>query len=444
MFFTSLRIAMILVSLLAASTARADMFVLPRGAGFKDGSNWQNALDASTGGLQKGWDTLAAGETCWVGSGEYAGVSLQIKAGGSEGQYKKLIGIDRGAGLPLFIGDWTKDKPAKGRNFIEVARGVNSWWIQDLRVRHYRIGLAGAGRHNTAHIENFDVDNARSGIELSGGATAENLAIGTHDVVIEDCDFKNYTKRGLRVQGGVYNLQVRRCTADAGGREWAVEPFQMGFNVMGGENGVKDHDISFEACVASRNYNDAGDQYWNADGFVAERNAYNLRYLNCRAFDNTDGGWDDKSLNPALIGCIALRNKRNFRFWTTGTATLFNCVGAYAFKPGGTGSADGLWTPGKVRAEFCTFHGNPVGIELDGAKAEVELVNCIVSSDAVGQTSKVEDGSQLKSLGSILWQPGAAGLDPQFESAARAQWNGSGSALNSKKYGLAKGYHSGR
>ncbi len=436
----------VLACLVCGSVRAADQYVLPQGAGTKTGSSWENALDASSGGLQKGWDAIAPGETCFVGGGQYAGVTLSVSSGGTAGRYKKLVGVNRGGLRPRFVGTWTKEQPSKGPDCISVRQGVSYWSLENLDLRSYRNAVVSSGgRHVGVRVLNIDVTGARAGMELTGGGLATEPGIGTHDVLIQDCDFVGFTKRGIRFQGGNYNVRVVNCLADAGGKAWAVEPFQMGFAVQGSQTSDKkataaspDHDITFIRCTAKNSYNDAGDKYWNADGFVAESTPYNIQYLGCRAFDNTDGGWDDKSRNPVLKDCVALRNKRNFRFWTrTGTATLTNCIGAYAIMPGGTGSAAGLWTHGNVRAENCTFHNNPISLDLDTAEANVELRRCIVSSDDARISVKptVDAGAKL------LLVETASGVNPGFI-AARQNWSGEGKAFDSTLYGSQKGYRS--
>lgn len=443
---------MLLLCVAGAPAPGADQYVLPGGAGTRDGSSWENARNAAAGGLQKGWDALAPGETCFVGGGRYPGVTLVLGSGGVPGKYKRLLGVNRAGQRPQFIGAWTREQPARGPDCITARQGAGCWRLENVEIRGYRIGVASTGgRHTGVRIVDVDVRGARSGIELTGGAPAARPELGTHDVGIQDCEFVGYTKRGIRFQGGNYDVRVVNCLADAGGRGWAVEPFQMGFAVQGAETSGKqptgaapDHDIAFENCVARNNYNDAGDNYWNADGFCAEGTPYNLRYVDCRATDNTDGGWDDKSPNPVLINCVALRNKRNFRFWTrTGVATLTNCIGAFSRKPGGSGTETGLWTQGGVRAENCTFHNNGIGTDLDGARANVELRRCVVSTDAAkaGVPSTVETGGKLTLLETAIWQEGKGGEDPQFGSA-RATWDGIGADMDSRRWGKAKGYHS--
>jgi hypothetical protein len=85
--------------------------------------------------------------------------------------------------------------------------------------------------------------------------------------------------------------------------------------------------------VALNHYHDNGEGYWNADGFVAEGGVHNLRFIGCKAFDNTDGG---------------------------------------------SGDDLGLWTNSVVTAEQCTFHDNGTNISpVDGG--QVVLTRSILS-----------------------------------------------------------------
>ncbi len=432
-----------LAALLQSIPVAADLHVLPQGAGTKDGSSWQNALDGAR--LQAAWDALKSGQTLWIGSGAYSGAKLNIGSGGEAGKLKTLAGKDTGGGAPVFTGTFKKDNPAKsGTTFITLSDGADFWQVQDIHLRDYGIGIASkAGGHVGARIRNFDVTGCREGISLHGGAAEANPELGSHDIEISDCEFTNYTKRGIRLKNGNYDFKITNVVADAGGKAWATEPFQMGFDVIGDDaarekktKGAPDHDITFTNCVALNNYHDNGEKYWNADGFVAERGVYNLRFINCKAFDNTDGGWDLKAENTLLEGCVALGNKRNYRFW--GTTKMVRCLSAYSVYPGGSGGDLGLWTSGTVTVEQSSFYNSGISPE-DGGK--VVVTNSLVarSKERPGTAPlSAKDGVTL--VETVLWDETAAqGENPQFVNPS-ATWEGQGDAFNSKKFGPAKGY----
>jgi hypothetical protein len=324
-----------------------DKYILPKGAGTKDGSSWANALDAAA--LQQGWDALSPGQTLWVGSGTYSGGSFSISKGGTADKLKTLAGKDTGGGLPVFTSTFNKNQPEKGGPFISASEGADYWSVQDIQLQNYAFGIVSKeGGHEGVRIRNFDVTGCREGISLNGGGTAQNPEIASHDWEIRDCDFVNYTKRGIRLRNGNYDFKITNCVANAGGREWATEPFHMSFSIEGeysrdkANPGAHDHDITFTNCVALNNYHNYGTKYWNADGFCAERGVKGLRFVNCMAFDNTDGGWDLKAEDVMFENCVSMGNKRNFRLWGS-TNTMTNCLIASSVWPGGSGGHTGLW-----------------------------------------------------------------------------------------------------
>jgi hypothetical protein len=118
-------------------------------------------------------------------------------------------------------------------------------------------------------------------------------------------------------------------------------------------------------------------------------------------------------------------------------------TGAFSVKPGGNGTAAGLWAKGSVRAEHCTFHDNDINLDLDEATARVELIRCIVSGSRTrnGTPSTVEPGGTLTLTQTAVWGEGKSGDDPRFASG-RSGWDGTGPGMDSRRYGKARGYHS--
>ena len=77
------------------------------------------------------------------------------------------------------------------------------------------------------------------------------------------------------------------------------------------------HDFTISNCIMRNFRMELGaENYWNGDGYSSERKNYGLRFLNCSAFDCTDGGFDLKSTGTFLDGCVADGNKFNYRFWS--------------------------------------------------------------------------------------------------------------------------------
>ena len=424
-------------------------YVTPGGAGAKTGLDWDNAYSKAS--IVTAWNEVGAGGVVYIGSGAYTMTAqLTLAGGGAAGAPRKIIGVDRGSGLPVFSGNWTKTNFSKGINGVIFGADSNHCWIENLVLNNFRTGVgfsSASSARSDFTIRNVDMNGVREGVLFAVDCV-------TTQVLIEGCDFVGFTKHGVRFQGGASDVTLRNCVADAGGQNYATEPFQMGFHIQAPPDGTtlanNDHDIAFEDCTARNSYWSTGTGYWQGDGFVGERDSYNINFLRCRAFDNTDGGWDIKSNNITLTDCVSLRNKRNYRIW--GTATLFNCVGAYAIKRGGSGTAAGLWASGQITARFCTFYENGIEIHLDGSAARVTLEDSIASkAGASGSFVKLENSapsSQPVWTRSARYKPGVTSgegsdANPQFFNAV-STWEGVGNNFDSQFYGLTKGYNSGR
>ncbi|MCX7006330.1 MAG: hypothetical protein NTY53_03620 [Kiritimatiellaeota bacterium] len=437
----------------------ADLFVTPTGAGQRDGSSWENALPGNAPGvLQAAWDALAPGRTCRVGSGVYAGVGLAIASGGSgPDKMKRLAGEDTGQGLPWLVGTWNPAKPEGGSTFISLKSEVAHCAFENLRLARYQFSFfSQKGRHVGLRIRNCHLHEFRYGIFLCGLAYTDQPELASHDIEIADCQFIHFTKNAVRLQGGNYDVRVINCVADAGGKDWMKEAFQICYDLAGDsprrqshkdpKTWAGEHDILFINCVA-RNAIYGKSRYWQGDGFCAENDVRNLAFVNCSSFDNADGGWDVKARNVIYVNCISLRNKMNWRIWNH--AFMFNCLSAYSFKRGGSWITAGLWSIGDVHAAHCTFHNNSsqqfAADKKGDAEAKIALQQCLVSCDGTNaQAEKLyTDEARVTRTATSEWL-GTTGADLHYVAAATSKsWTGEPpDAFDSRNCGPAQGYHS--
>lgn len=84
----------------------------------------------------------------------------------------------------------------------------------------------------------------------------------------------------------------------------------------------------------------APEQYWNGDGFSAERGNSGLLFRACEAWDNSDAGFDLKATGSLLDDCVAGRNARNYRLWSSIALTRVTSVDPN--KIGGIGDTNHL------------------------------------------------------------------------------------------------------
>lgn len=417
----------------------ADQFVTPEGAGEQTGADWDNARSAKDGGLQVAWNAVGPSNTLFLGSGEYRDILLEILAGGgSPAAMKRLQGVDTGTGLPLFTGSLDMDKIRDGwQTMIKGSPNTGYWSLADLRFRNCSCAIRLYGSNVGVRISGIDVERVREAFNVYGVRNPDDK-FATRDVVISDCTVNIYTKRCLRIRDGVSDLSVIRVRADAGGREWFREAFPIGFHVESEAHLPPCHDITYIDCSASGNWHPNGDAYWNADGFGAENRASGIVYLRCHASNNTDGGWDDKSANPVLIDCVALRNKRNYRFWSRpGPATLQNCVSAYAIDHRSGKPGTGMWLAkgASVRASHTTFYANRHAIHLaaEGRPTFCELDHCLLAGDKDSLLIEAGNGGEVTMTSTSKGTIGDAETDPQLTSPT-PDWPSGDSAFHSKRF----------
>jgi hypothetical protein len=452
------------------------------GAGRKDGSDWENAFPG--GGLQRAWDGTPPGGSLLVGSGTYRDAHLEVSTGGTGPRalratqdaraepverpraWKSLVGVDTGAGAPVFVGDWKREDPKRGPTFIDLKDEVDYCRFENLAVRNYqRAVFSRHGRHTGLRFRNVDVRDSRFGIWLYGLANRDEAELATHDVEIRDCEFVHFTKSAVRLEGGNHDVRVIDCLADAGGEDWMKEAFQICYNVRGsyssrradGPRWADERDIMFVNCVA-KSCVWSRDRYWQGDGFCVEGGCSRIAFVSCLASDCADGGWDVKSSDNVFVNCVALRCKFNMRIWRE--AFMFNCLSAHSYKHGGSWTSAGLWTPGELRVLRSTFCLNSrhqiLADKKRGSTARVTLENCIVAFDssAPGGTKAFGNPERVTTRRSVVWDRAAARDAPasRGEEAGAAgdpgvtgprSWNGTpADEFDSARFGSSKGFHS--
>ena len=165
----------------------------------------------------------------------------------------------------------------------------------------------------------------------------------------------------------------------------------MGFDV---ENPA--HDIEFRNCTSTRNRYTLS-EYWNGDGFKAEDETRDIRWIDSSATDNADAGFDIKTIDAYLEGVTALRNTRNIRIW--GSAVLKNIFAAESRQHGGVATEAGLWSVGMMECHHCAVKNNTIQIhaERNNREATIRFFDSILSFDSgrQGETIRREEGTRV-------------------------------------------------
>ncbi|GHB97895.1 right-handed parallel beta-helix repeat-containing protein [Cerasicoccus arenae] len=434
----------VLLLLSLSALQAADFYMTPSGANSEDGSDWANALPASSIGTTLN-TTMGPGDTLFIGSGDYINIGITLDSDGTSGSPKTITGVDTGGGIPHFNGNpsWVRSNPDSGRWQILTVRG-DYWVVENLELSHVRYAIRNTNADSATNITFRDITmhDVRHGVYVNY----------MDNSTFENCVVQEYTKQGFRLDRGCDNVTFTDCYADLTGGDtswWDYsENFPYGFVVNKGS--TINSNITFEYCVAIDNrknnqLDSDGDplSYWNGDGFVVEDNTGGItEFIGCLSINNEDGGYDIKS-EASFVDCTAVKNYRGFRLWHT-TKTLENCVATYPFRrstgnPSGsdTSSGSGVWTQnGTSTLSNFTFHGNN-GRGLDEAgSGGLTATDSIISFS--GASGSFTSGSVTLGAGSVTYRPGS-GTDPDFVNPSSA-WDGSGDDMNSQTYADTKGY----
>ncbi len=459
-------IAVVFFGATSIKSLAADVFILPEGAGAKDGSNWENARSGTPEDFQNVWSALAPSETLFVGSGTYPEVAISAEKGGEADKPVKIVGVDRGQGLPLFTSKFDKDAANPGKTgavFFEAMTGASNFELSNLHLKGYNNGILLKGQNSNIKISKMNIENSRECIRSEGGATAENLEKGSHDVDISDCRFINFTKRGIRLQNGNYKWRIERCYADAGGKEWGTEIFPICYHVIGDsealanrKTGYKpvliDHHIEFIDCAAMNAYcestkkGSSGDKaYWNGDGFCVENDCHDISYNRCVSMHHTDGGWDDKSVAPVYKDCVAMDNKRNIRIHKGTGAKMINCLTGFSFKRGGSGPASEIWTDGSIDVINSTIISNgSLPVEIMYGNSPDAKLTFKDSIFVIKGNAELPKSEQVKLVDSVIQKDDDPATDVGISATKDTGWKELVKTYDSSKYGDSKGFSSTR
>ncbi len=435
-----LRAGLAVAASLAPALQAADYFILPAAAGTGDGSSWVNAAAPSD------WPAsvakLSAGDTLRIGSGTYDKVQLALTASGRKGAPITLLGEDTGGGLPLFQGSWTKENPASGEIFAKLAIKTGFVTLKNLRFQNYLAVAVTSGGNEGITLSGLDAKDVRMGAVFKNSARADDLTTWTRDVLVENCTFTGFTKSALRWEGGNRDFRIVNCHGDAGGKPYATDPFHMIYDIRGDTRKdlpdliarVHDTQITFIGCTARNSWHQppAGKNYWNGDGFVAENGVSKLTFIDCMAFDCTDGGWDLKATEVVFKGCVSFRNKRNYRIWRE--AKFENCIAGYPVHRGGSGDSAnfGVYGSGGITLDRCTIVGDPTpfGIEIKDGPADAVVVRAkdtLILSDGA---SAPATGKQVELLNTPALPLTGGPQGPVFKITPTQDWDGAGTVFN--------------
>lgn len=232
-----------------------------------------------------------------------------------------------------------------GNGLVVLDRPTSGVVVDDVRVDGgYRV------------VENTGIDRSAAacvGLRVSN-VTATNLRRGFARIRYDSRDgsFADITASGM-LTTGAHDLPCGIAMADEAS------------------------DFRFDRCtMRGFRWKRKDRQYWNGDGFSAERGNRRLIFRNCAAWENSDGGFDLKASDSLLDDCLSGRNARNYRLWSSIRATRLTSLDP--IKVGGIGD---------------TVHFALMGAKArQGAPIVIRIAHLVVKSSRAWPIFDVHDG----------------------------------------------------
>ena len=273
---------------------------------------------------------------------------------------RPLFRLERGADHLAFA---NFDCIRMGNGCFLVVAPITDLTITGIHAANVRRFFETAAQaESTATIAGLNISN----VEISGFSKgAIRLAYDTHDVVISDV-----VGDSLQYDG---------------------DNFAVGVHLLDSV-----HDVRLQR-VTMNNARDTLHDYWNGDGFAAERGVYNVLLTDTSASGNTDAGYDLKASGVRLVNAEAHGNKRNFRLWGR-EVILESCIGTDPELRGGAGTQAQLHLAEAAYVEV-------IGCTFTDSDPETIVFDIVDQSHLVIRTAYVEHSSSAR-LSAIA--PGAA------------------------------------
>jgi hypothetical protein len=443
-----------LLNLTGASQATT-FYMTKEGAGAKNGASWENAFPISSSpAVLNG--TMQPGDTLQLEGANYGTTKLIITSSGTSSARKHIIGVNRGAGLPLFQGTSGADNKTSNAGFF-VKNGADYWTIQNLHFQTYGWGVrVEAGTSEGLIFDGISTRNCRNGMTFTD----------CDSILVINCDVQRYKIQGFHFAHSCNGVTVRHCLADMTGTDNVPDvAYRQGANPRGFEfhtarsTQPENTDILIEDCISRNNDQDTGTKgdFEQGDGFMIQGPNDRVTLRRCLAYNNQDSGYDSKGRNQLFVDCVSIRNANSgYKIWTNGTMT--NCVGAYC---GDQVIVIGVPNPTQsvLTANFCTFHrgngGGGVRVERGSVGfKQADLKNCVLSgahpaktyrqhhlTEGISGAVQLNDGTTDDSK--VHHHAGVPTHLPNYASPLNT-WNGVGTHYDNAHYGMAKGYHSTR
>ncbi len=326
-----------------AAQPKVVQFFTRRGAGDKDGRDWQNAMPL--GSLEKALNTGQPGSGFFIGfdpaSLEPAPLDkerINLKGSGEPDNplFVQVGLIAGGNGLAAAAGDaglffkstrpWTLENFGKrsGSCYFGIASGASHLRLSGFRVDgtpadglfKFRAKKDDPVTFDDIIITGIDARNVGRIIETERGSMLRN-------VVVENCRAIGIVRGFARFRdlsdSVLRNLELDADNMDAGGKNVCqLISLESGSNVVF-EN------VAVRNAINDSIKKDGKPSYVQGDGIVCERKTRNLVLRNCHASGMGDGGFDLKSTDTLIEDCTTDACKYGARIWSESNNVIRRC-----------------------------------------------------------------------------------------------------------------------
>ena len=180
---------------------------------------------------------------------------------------------------------------------------------------------------------------------MSGSETSASV----NWLKVEDVTIAGYSRNAIHLKYNSRNVTLRNVVGDS-------QKQNGGLILAGVALDGTVHDVVMDHVTMRNNYGrGAAGDYWNGDGFVAERGTYNLTFRDTVATGNTDAGYDIKGNNVTMLRASASGNNKNFRLWGAESVTMTDSVSTNPYHFGGIGKPSHFQAPSGANVTLDNF-----------------------------------------------------------------------------------------
>ena len=188
---------------------------------------------------------------------------------------------------------------------------------------------------------------------------------------------------------------------------------------------------------------------------MAEGPNEGLTFLRCKAFRNTDGGFDLKGSQQLIKDCVSNQNKYGFKVWYDGS--LVNCIAVANTQRGLYLASTSTTTKYTLSATNCTVHSaTNTGVANAALEREINtfnLTDCLLTF--AGANGTYVGGTGTFAHFNVSGTTVISGTTPRHAYAANTAnaprynnpiipWDGTGTNYDNQTYGVTRGYSSTR